>query len=65
MDVLEEMGGFDESLPMGIDWDLWLRIAVKYEFLHLDDVTYYFGRETIIRSSQKQDLTITLAARPG
>ena len=31
-ECLEEFGGFDESLKMGIDWDLWLRISTKYEF---------------------------------
>lgn len=41
-DVLDDVGWFDEDLPMGIDWDLWLRIAVKYEFLHLDAVTYWY-----------------------
>jgi glycosyltransferase involved in cell wall biosynthesis len=34
-DVLLEMGGFDESLTMAIDYDLWLRISVKYEFFCL------------------------------
>lgn len=33
--VLEEVGGFDESLRMGIDYDLWLRISVNYEFQYL------------------------------
>lgn len=41
-DVMHEVGMFDENLPMGIDWDLWLRIAVKYEFLHLNRVTYHY-----------------------
>ncbi len=27
-----EFGGFDESLKMGIDWDLWLRLSTAYEF---------------------------------
>lgn len=30
--VLDEFGGFDESLSMAIDYDLWLRISTKYEF---------------------------------
>ncbi len=36
--ILEEVGGFDETLSMAIDYDLWLRISVRYEFLHLDRV---------------------------
>jgi glycosyltransferase involved in cell wall biosynthesis len=31
-EILEEAGGFDESLHMGIDYDLWLRLSVKYPF---------------------------------
>lgn len=34
--LLEEAGGFDESLRMGIDYDLWLRLSVKYPFAYLD-----------------------------
>lgn len=41
-DVFDVVGGFDDSLPMGIDWDLWLRVAVNHEFLHLDEVTYLY-----------------------
>jgi glycosyltransferase involved in cell wall biosynthesis len=33
--LLEEAGGFDESLRMGIDYDLWLRLSVKYPFQYL------------------------------
>jgi glycosyltransferase involved in cell wall biosynthesis len=31
-EVLRAMGGFDESLTMSIDYDLWLRISVDHEF---------------------------------
>lgn len=34
--LLEEAGGFDESLRMGIDYDLWLRLSVKYPFEYLE-----------------------------
>ena len=27
------LGKFDESLAMGIDWDLWLRISSKYHLI--------------------------------
>lgn len=33
--VLEDVGGFDESLRMGIDYDLWLRISVNHRFHYL------------------------------
>jgi glycosyltransferase involved in cell wall biosynthesis len=34
---LIEAGVFDESIKMGIDWDLWLRISVNYEFAYVDE----------------------------
>jgi len=37
-DIIERMGGFDESLSMGIDFDLWLRISVDHDFLYLPDI---------------------------
>lgn len=37
-DILTEVGGFDESLSMAIDYDLWLRISTRYDFLHLPKV---------------------------
>ena len=36
--VLEEFGGFDESLSMAIDYDLWLRISTKYEFAYVPQI---------------------------
>lgn len=40
--ALDECGIFDESLPMGIDWDLWLRISTRWEFCFLPEVTYHY-----------------------
>lgn len=34
-DILEDVGPFDESLTMSIDYDLWLRVSVKYSFIYL------------------------------
>jgi len=33
--VLDEVGGFDELMPVCEDYDLWLRIAVRYPFKFL------------------------------
>ena len=39
---LDEMGAFDERYRMGIDWELWLRLSTRYEFLFADEVTYVY-----------------------
>ncbi len=36
---LNEVGCFDETLPTHEDWDLWIRLSKKYEFLHIPRVT--------------------------
>ncbi len=41
-ECFDAVGIFDETLPMGIDYDLWLRISARYEFYYIDDVTYYY-----------------------
>jgi len=39
---LEQCGIFDENLPMGIDWDLWLRISLHWSFLFIPQPTYRY-----------------------
>lgn len=41
-ECFETLGGFDESLRMGIDWDLWLRFSTRYRFRYLDDVALIY-----------------------
>lgn len=36
-ECFETLGGFDKSIPMGIDWDMWLRFSTKYEFAFVDE----------------------------
>ncbi|WP_321371085.1 glycosyltransferase [uncultured Desulfuromusa sp.] len=42
---LDEFGCFDETLKMGIDWDLWLKISTKYEFDYVEEplIAYRVG----------------------
>lgn len=39
---LEACGIFDESLSMGIDWDLWLRISTQYEFCYVNEALLFY-----------------------
>jgi glycosyltransferase involved in cell wall biosynthesis len=41
-ECLDRFGGFDESLKMGIDWDLWLRISTAYQFDFVDERLFYY-----------------------
>lgn len=47
-EVLERLGGFDESLPYSEDWDLWLRIARHYPMAKLA------GSSTLYRQHPQQ-----------
>lgn len=35
--VFDDVGLFDESIPLAIDYELWLRVAVKYRFDYVDE----------------------------
>lgn len=35
-------GYFDENLPMGIDWDLWLRYSINWKFHYVPRNTYQY-----------------------
>ncbi|BAZ14876.1 glycosyl transferase family protein [Calothrix sp. NIES-4071] len=37
-EALIELGGFDESLNAGQDWEMWLRLAAKYNFVAVPKV---------------------------
>ncbi len=38
----EKFGAFDETLKMGIDWDLWLRLSTVYEFDYVDERLIFY-----------------------
>lgn len=58
--VYESCGGFDESMDMLEDWDLWLRYALQYDFLHVEEITsvYY----TPYKGKKKRSRDISLKA---
>lgn len=41
-ECFDRFGYFDESLKMGIDWDLWLRISTAYQFDYVEDRLFYY-----------------------
>jgi glycosyltransferase involved in cell wall biosynthesis len=47
--VFDDVGMFDESIPMAIDYDLWLRIALNYRFDYVDErlVRYRTGHANL------------------
>ena len=56
-ECLNEVGIFDESLPVLEDWDLWIRMAEIYDFYHIKKVTCEFSWRTdgTSTTSRKQD----------
>lgn len=40
--VLDQWGIFDETLQMGIDWDLWLRLSIHREFDFVNQPLMYY-----------------------
>jgi hypothetical protein len=56
--LLDQAGGFDESLANHEDWDLWLRMAAHADFRHLPVVTCAIDRT---RSTMNSDRPAMLA----
>ncbi|MBI5677227.1 MAG: glycosyltransferase, partial [Planctomycetes bacterium] len=53
----DEVGIFNESLLVLEDWDLWIRMAEKYDFYHIREVTCEFSwrADGTSTTSSKQD----------
>lgn len=41
-EAFNTVGGFDESLPVAEDWDMWLRISACYEFVLVPEVKIFY-----------------------
>lgn len=54
--MLEQVGYFDESLPMGIDYDLWIRLAARCDFAYVDEplVKYRTGHANLSKNTLKR-----------
>lgn len=60
-EVLDRVGVFDESIPMAIDFDLWLRIALQFRFDYVDEalVKYRTGHASLSRRGEERLLIAT------
>jgi glycosyltransferase involved in cell wall biosynthesis len=58
--VLDAAGLFDESLPLSVDYDLWLRVALRYRFDHLDEplVEYRTGHANLSSRTEERLTTV-------
>ena len=44
--VLDDLGGFEESVEFAEDWELWIRIAEMYDIVHVPSVTGIYSVRT-------------------
>lgn len=68
-DVLQEMGGYDETLEYE-DFDIWLKISRKYPFIYIDEITTLrreldnsLGRQFYIKNNRLTAATCTILER--
>jgi hypothetical protein len=54
--VFDTVGMFDESLPLAIDYDLWLRVAAVYRFDYVDEplLLYRIGHANLSRRADER-----------
>jgi glycosyltransferase involved in cell wall biosynthesis len=55
-DVLDEAGPFDEGLALAVDYDLWLRVALRHRFDYVDEplVEYRTGHANLSSRSEER-----------
>jgi glycosyltransferase involved in cell wall biosynthesis len=59
--VLDDVGLFDEGLPLAIDYDLWLRVGLRYRFDYVDEplVKYRTGHANLSRRVEERLLAVS------
>lgn len=47
--VINKVGGFDENLKTGVDWEMWIRISKSFNFNFVDEplIKYYVHKNNI------------------
>jgi glycosyltransferase involved in cell wall biosynthesis len=58
--VFEQVGLFDTTLALAIDYDLWLRVALRYPFDFIDEplVKYRTGHASLSRRTEERLTTV-------
>jgi len=56
-EALNEVGGFDESLAAAEDWDMWLRLSARYEFVCVDraQILYRISTNSMSTNLKRQE----------
>jgi glycosyltransferase involved in cell wall biosynthesis len=65
-EALDRVGLYDESIPMAIDYDLWLRVALHYRFDYVDEpmVWYRTGHANLSRrAEERSDIAMGIMRR--
>jgi glycosyltransferase involved in cell wall biosynthesis len=59
-DVFKEVGGFDTSLALAVDYDFWLRVATRYRFDYVNEplVKYRTGHASLSRRTEERLFTV-------
>ena len=55
-DCVENVGYFNESLSTHEDWEFWIRLSEKYDFLHVKNVTSVVNRKAEFQSLTTSNL---------
>jgi glycosyltransferase involved in cell wall biosynthesis len=66
-EVFDDVGLFDESIPLAIDYELWLRVALKYCFDYVDEplLLYRTGHANLSRRSVERRQLVLDRILPG
>ena len=61
--AFDQAGGYDKTLFMGVDYDLWIRIAALYEFDYIDEplICYRRGHANLsVNTSKRLSCTVQI-----